>query len=127
MNSQKESKSESLKMPTHPPSRLGEVLLELLRNCGVDVPLALLPGYPAVLKGIAENRKMIKVKVKKLRRKLSESGSDRTTNYEESEGKKGVNIERYFGLNTNTTILFFFLLLFSNRFRNVIICIYKTQ
>ena len=65
MNSQKESKSEILKMLTHPPARLGKVLLELLRDGRVDVPLALLPGDPAVLKGIARNEKMMKVKVSK--------------------------------------------------------------
>ena len=44
-------------MATHPPTRFGKVLLELLRNCGMDVPLALLPSDPAVLEGIAENQK----------------------------------------------------------------------
>ena len=48
-------------MATHPPTRFGKVLLELLRNCGMDVPLALLSSDPAVLKGIAEN----KIKVRK--------------------------------------------------------------
>ena len=49
-------------MWTHPPTRLGEVLLELLGDGGVDVPLALLPSDPAVLEGIAGNKKMVKVK-----------------------------------------------------------------
>ena len=48
-------------MGTHPPTRLGEVLLELLGDRRVDVPLALLSSDPAVLKGIAEN----KIKVRK--------------------------------------------------------------
>ena len=51
-------------MGTHPPTRLGEVLLELLGDGGVDVPLALLARDPAVLKGIAEEKKMMKLKVK---------------------------------------------------------------
>ena len=49
-------------MWTHPPTRLGEVLLELLGDGGVYVPLALLPSDPAVLEGIAGNKKMVKVK-----------------------------------------------------------------
>ena len=42
---------------THPPARLGEVLLQLLGDRGVDVPLALLARDPAVLKGIATKKK----------------------------------------------------------------------
>ena len=45
-------------MATHPPARLGEVLLELLGDGGVYVPLALLPSDPAVLEGVAGNEKM---------------------------------------------------------------------
>ena len=36
-------------MGTHPPPRLGEVLLELLGDGGVDVPLALHARDPAVV------------------------------------------------------------------------------
>ena len=42
---------------THPPARLGEVLLQLLGDRGVDVPLALLARDPAVLEGIATKKK----------------------------------------------------------------------
>ena len=55
------SPNDSKRMGTHPPPRLGEVLLELLGDRRVDVPLALLSSDPAVLKGIAEN----KIKVRK--------------------------------------------------------------
>ena len=55
------SPNESKRMGTHPPTRLGKVLLELLGDRRVDVPLALLSSDPAVLKGIAEN----KIKVRK--------------------------------------------------------------
>ena len=56
------SPNDSKRMGTHPPPRLGEVLLELLGDGGVYVPLALLPSDPAVLEGIAGNKKMVKVK-----------------------------------------------------------------
>ena len=36
---------------THHPARLGEVLLELLGDGGVDVPLGLLARDPTVLQG----------------------------------------------------------------------------
>ena len=42
---------------THPPARLGEVLLQLLGDRGVDVPLALLARDPAVLEGITTKKK----------------------------------------------------------------------
>ena len=69
-------------MWTHPPTRLGEVLLELLGDGGVDVPLALLPSDPAVLEGIAGNTKM-----RELLKTLG-TKSERTINDRESEGSR---------------------------------------
>ena len=44
---------------THPPARLGEVLLQLFGDRGVDVPLALLARDPAVLEGITTKEKTL--------------------------------------------------------------------
>jgi len=44
-----------------PPARLGEVLLQLLGDRGVDVPLALLARDPAVLEGIVAGKSVLNV------------------------------------------------------------------
>jgi hypothetical protein len=46
-------------MNTHPPSRLGEVLLELLGDGGVDVLLGLLARDPDMLQGTAAKKEYI--------------------------------------------------------------------